>query len=64
MTLVIWRLPHPIRGIVAFLVVFLAGAMLGGFGMGVPELVALALLATVAFVLASTRTSRDPGTSA
>jgi hypothetical protein len=64
MRLVIWRLPHPVRGIVAFLLVFFAGALLGGFGMGVPELFALTLLAGVALVGASTRTSGDPDTPA
>ncbi len=50
----IWRLPHPIRGLVAFLVVFAAGSMVFGFGMGVPELTVLVVLAGVAFAVAST----------
>lgn len=37
----------------AFLGVFMSGAALGGFGMGVPELAILLLLAGGAFVLAS-----------
>jgi hypothetical protein len=37
----------------AFLVVLMLGAMLGGFGMGMPELVLLGLLAGAAFVIAS-----------
>ncbi len=57
MPLVIWRLPHPLRGVLAFLVVFGSGAFLGGFRIGVPELVVLTALAGVAFVLASTRTT-------
>jgi hypothetical protein len=63
MRLVIWKLPHPIRGIAAFLGVVFVGALFGGFGIGVPELVVLVLLAGGAFVLASTRTSGDPDTS-
>ena len=55
----IWRLPHPIRGVVAFLVVFVAGAPLTGFGMGMPEMVGLTLLASGAFVVASTRISAE-----
>jgi hypothetical protein len=27
--LVIWRLPHPVRGIVAFIVIFEVGSMVG-----------------------------------
>ncbi len=63
MPLVIWRLPHPVRGIVTFVVVFGAGSLLGamvdGFAMGLPELALLALLAGVAAVVAATRTSGD-----
>lgn len=56
----IWRLPHPIRGLVAFVAVWWAGgAMLAGFGAGLPELVALTCLATGALALASRRTSSE-----
>jgi hypothetical protein len=65
--LVIWRLPHPVRGIVTFLVVFVAGWMLGAmldvFGMGVPELAVLALLAAAAGLVVATRTSGDSASS-
>jgi hypothetical protein len=50
---VIWRLPNPLRGMLTFLVVLALGAMLGGFGMGMPELVFLGILAGAAFVIAS-----------
>jgi hypothetical protein len=60
MPLVIWRLPHPVRGIVVFLVVFVVGSTLGGFGMGIPELAVLALLAAgVALVVAARTTAHD-----
>jgi hypothetical protein len=61
--LVIWRLPHPVRGIFTFLLVFVTGWMLGAmldtFGMGLPELALLALLAAGAGLLVATRTSGD-----
>lgn len=64
---VIWRLPHPVRGIVAFLLVIVAGWTLGAtldaFGMGLPELAVLALLAVAAGLLVATRTSRDSDSS-
>ena len=57
----IWRLPHPIRGILAFLTVFVIGALLGaflyGFGIGIAELAFLGLLSCVAFVIASREAS-------
>jgi hypothetical protein len=40
---------------VAFLVVFAVGSLVSGFGMGVPELTLLVVLAGVAFLVASTR---------
>jgi hypothetical protein len=61
MALVIWRLPHPVRGIVVFLVIFGVGRTLGGFAMGLPELAVLALLAAGAALFAATRTSGDGG---
>ncbi len=48
-----WRLPRPIRGILAFLVALVLGAYLVGFGMGMPELALLGVLSCVAFVMAS-----------
>jgi hypothetical protein len=57
--LVIWRLPHPARGIVTFLVILALGTVLGGFAMGLPELAALALLAAGAGLFVGTRTSGD-----
>lgn len=61
MPLVIWRLPHPVRGIVAFLVVFTVGSLVGhmvdGFGMGLPELAILTLGAAGAALVVATRTS-------
>lgn len=60
MPLMIWRLPHPVRGIVVFLIIFIAGSMLGGFGMGLPELAVLALVAAgVALVVATRKTGDD-----
>jgi hypothetical protein len=59
MSVVIWRLPHPVRGIVAFLAIVAAGSMLGGFGMGLPELAVLALVAIGIGLVVATRTSED-----
>jgi hypothetical protein len=59
MPLVIWRLPHPVRGTVVFLVIFVAGSMAGGFGMGLPELALLALLASGVALVVATRTRGD-----
>src|SRR4051794_29867992 len=59
MPVVIWRLPHPVRGIVLFLVTFVAGSMAGGFGMGLPELALLALLASAVALVVATRTGGD-----
>jgi hypothetical protein len=63
MPLVIWRLPHPVRGIVTFLVIFAVGRMLGGFAMGLPELAVWAVLAAGAALVVATRTSGDGGSS-
>ena len=60
----IWRLPHPVRGIVVFLIIFIAGSTLGGFGMGLPELAVLAILAGgVALVVATRAAGDDPSAS-
>jgi hypothetical protein len=50
---VIWRLGHPIRGLVAGFVVFVVICSLVGFGMGLPELLVAAIISGIAFVLAS-----------
>lgn len=55
----IWRLPHPVRGIGAFLIIFVAGSTLGGFGMGLPELAVLALLAAGVALVFAIRTTGD-----
>ena len=47
------------RGIAAFLLVWVGGATLFGFGLGLPEMVGMAILAAGAFVLASRRTARE-----
>jgi hypothetical protein len=60
---VIWRLPHPVRGILVFLVIFSVGSALGGFGMGMPELAVLALVAAAVAGVVATRTSGDAGPS-
>jgi hypothetical protein len=61
--LVIWRLPHPVRGIVVFLVTFALGSMVGhlvdGFRMGLPELVLLGLVSAAAALGVATRSSGD-----
>ena len=59
MPLVIWRLPHPVRGIVVFLVIFVAGSIVSGFGMGLSELAVLALLASGIALVVATRTRGD-----
>lgn len=59
MPLMIWRLPHPVRGIVVFLIIFVAGSSLGGFGMGLPELAVLALGAVGVALVVATRTTGD-----
>jgi hypothetical protein len=63
MSLVIWRLPHAGRGIVVFLVIFIAGSVVGGFAMGLLELAVLALLAAGVALAVATRTSGDAGSS-
>lgn len=65
--LMIRRLPHPVRGLVTFALVFVAGWMLGAmvdaFGMGLPELALLALIAGGTGLVAATRTSGDSASS-
>lgn len=63
MPLVIWRLPHPVRGIFVFLGIFVAGSALGGFGMGIPELAVLGLLAVGVALVVATRTTSDDNSS-
>jgi hypothetical protein len=67
MPLVIWRLPHPVRGIVVFLVIFALGSMVGdlvdGFGMGLPELGLLAFGSAAAALVVATRSSGDGNSS-
>lgn len=56
----IWRLPHPVRGIIVFLGIFFAGSAIGGFAMGIPELAVLGILAAgVALVVATRKTATD-----
>lgn len=44
---------------VAFLLVWVGGAAMIGFGVGIPEMSVLTILASVAFILASRRTSSE-----
>jgi hypothetical protein len=50
-----------VRGIVVFLAIVLLGSLVGGFGMGLPELGILALAALVVAGVVATRTSGDHG---
>jgi hypothetical protein len=61
MPVMIWRLPHPVRGIVTFVAIFVLGSALGGFGMGLPELALLALLAGAAALFVATWTTQSDG---
>ena len=61
MPVMIWRLPHPLRGIVTFLAIIVLGSALGGFGMGLPELALLALLAGAAALFVATLTTQSGG---
>jgi hypothetical protein len=67
MLLVIRRLPHPVRGITTFLLVFVAGWMLGAlldtFGMGLPELAVLTLLAAGTGLVVASHTSGESASS-
>ena len=49
----IWKLPHPVLRLATSLVVFMVGGMLLGFGVGMPEMIALLLASAVAFVLSA-----------
>ena len=51
----IWRLPHPVRGLAALVLVLLVGSTFGGFGVGLPELTLMLLLAVGALAVAGTR---------
>lgn len=53
----IWRLPHPFLGMLAFLTVWVAGMFILGFGAGFPEMIGLTLLAAIAFAVVN----RPPG---
>lgn len=55
----IWRVPHPVRGVVVFVLQWVVGASLIGFGIVLPEVVALAPLARGALVLANRRSTRE-----
>jgi hypothetical protein len=67
MRLVIWRLPHPVRGLITALLVFVAGWLLGAmvdaFGMGLPELAVLVLVSAGAGLFAATRSTSTDATS-
>lgn len=54
----IWKLPHPVLGVVLFCLVWAAGASLIGFGVAVPEMIGLTFLALGAFVLVNRRPAR------
>lgn len=47
------------RGIVAFVLVWIGGAALVAFGVGIPEMLVLTILASTAFVLASRRSPSE-----
>jgi hypothetical protein len=55
----IWRLLHAVLGLVAFVGVWVSGALVIGFGLGVAEMIGLTLLATGAFVLVNRRLARE-----
>jgi hypothetical protein len=52
---VIWRLPHPFLGMLAFLLVWIAGMFLVGFGVGFVEMIGLTVLASIAFAVVNRR---------
>ncbi len=52
------------RGMVAFLAVWVCGAALVSFGVGLPEMIGLMLLSMGVFVLASRRTASERADSA
>jgi hypothetical protein len=52
----IWRLPHPVRGLLAAALVLLGGGLLlTPLDVGVPELVVLAALSSVTFAVVARR---------
>jgi hypothetical protein len=57
------RLLHAVLGFVAFVGVWVSGALLIGFGLGVAEMIVLTLLATGAFVLVKSRLARECASS-
>jgi hypothetical protein len=50
-------------GLLAFLGVWLGGALLIGFGVGMLEMIGLTLVATAAFVLANRQSARERAAS-
>jgi len=52
-----WRHHHPLRGPLAFLLVFGLSAFLMGFEMGIPEFALLGILSGVAFLVGASRES-------
>jgi hypothetical protein len=58
---VIWRLAHPVRAMVTFVLVFVGLALvLGGFGIGLLELLVMALVATAAAFFANRESVGSP----
>lgn len=53
------RLPHPVLGVVAFVVVWVGGASLLGFRAGIPELVVLTAVGAGGFALVNRRRHHD-----
>lgn len=55
----IWRLPHPVRGLVAagltFMALTMALSLLVGFGIGTPELAVMLAASGAVFWLVGTR---------
>lgn len=54
----IWRLPHPFLGMLAFILVWVTGSFVVGFGVGFPEMIVLTLLASIGFAVANRRPNR------
>ncbi len=51
----IWRLPHPLRGLVAAWLAFMVLLALGGFGIGTPELLVMIAASGAVFWFVATR---------